>query len=188
VEPELLCDAHAWLPCKLACCVAGILCLLALCCSTAKLDAEMPQARGVECRIYKWRALPAAVLPSRLVTCPMATPAGWRYDGTLCNGHGDTGLVWECPLLVRLNTYKPAPAALPVHTLGLDRGAGPLSPSVSLRAMALLDAHSSLPDGGRSSSNSPDADERCAAGWVAMAAAVCQGRHPLPACMHACMP
>lgn len=103
---------------------------------------------------------PPRCCPHLLITCPSPAPAGWRYDGTLCTGHGDTGLVWECPLLIRLNSYQPAPASLPVHTLGLDRGTGPLSPSVSLRAMTLLDAVSSLPDGAQSSSESAEADER----------------------------
>jgi hypothetical protein len=109
---------------------------------------------------------PPRCCPHLTTTCPLTAPAGWRYDGTLCSGHGDTGLVWECPLLIHLNSYKPAPACLPVHTLGLDRGTGPLSPSVSLRAMTLLDAVNCLPDGAQSSSDSPEADERCAAGWA----------------------
>ncbi|WIA41557.1 hypothetical protein OEZ86_008923 [Tetradesmus obliquus] len=38
--------------------------------------------------------------------------ASWRYDGLLCVGDGDTGAVWECPLIVQLN---PLPAgALPL--------------------------------------------------------------------------
>ncbi|KAF6258531.1 hypothetical protein COO60DRAFT_1107801 [Scenedesmus sp. NREL 46B-D3] len=38
--------------------------------------------------------------------------ASWRYDGLLCVGDGDTGAVWECPLIAQLN---PLPAgALPL--------------------------------------------------------------------------
>lgn len=43
---------------------------------------------------------------------------GWQYAGMLCCGEGDTGLVWECPIL-----WKLQPLPLPSrhsHTLGLS--------------------------------------------------------------------
>jgi hypothetical protein len=90
-------------------------------------------------------------------------PAGWRYDGPLCQGAGDTGLIWECPLLCQLSPFKPPPATLPLHTLGLERPSGPLSPNAALRALSLLDGCAKPArgaDGACSRCDTPEADER----------------------------
>ncbi len=58
-------------------------------------------------------------LPPR--TPSLRDPSSWRYDGLLCCGDGDTGAVWECPLVAQLRPLPPSHSRLPSHTLGLGQ-------------------------------------------------------------------
>ncbi|KAI8462969.1 MAG: glycosyl hydrolase [Monoraphidium minutum] len=44
-------------------------------------------------------------------TPSLRDPASWRYDGLLCSGDGETGAVWECPLIAELEPLPPGARA-----------------------------------------------------------------------------
>lgn len=52
-------------------------------------------------------------------TPDLRTPSAWRYDGLLCSGDGETGAVWECPLIAELSPLPPGLLPQQPFSLGL---------------------------------------------------------------------
>lgn len=51
----------------------------------------------------------------------------WRFDGYLCHGDADRGAMWECPLLIRLDAYRPT------HLTTSERSGSSLPMRIALR-------------------------------------------------------
>ena len=54
----------------------------------------------------------------------------WQFKVLLCLGDADTGAMWECPLLVKLDPYNEPSAHAAMHALGVQKsysGAQPLT-------------------------------------------------------------
>ena len=45
------------------------------------------------------------------ITWRATTASDWKFVGHLCTGDADTGAMWECPLLSKLQSHRPKPGA-----------------------------------------------------------------------------
>eukprot|EP00803_Ostreobium_quekettii_P007372 evm.model.scf_89.9 EVM.evm.TU.scf_89.9 scf_89:38243-42484(-) len=95
--------------------------------------------------------------------------ADWQFKGLLCLGDADTGAMWECPLLVKLDPYKEPLERVPTHTLGLQKsysgsGAWPQSTEVDhklgLDEGVTTQEVTYKPEGAQEAKATVDVDER----------------------------
>lgn len=91
----------------------------------------------------------------------------WQFKGLLCLGDADTGAMWECPLLIKLDPYKEHSTHVPMHTLGLRKSfSGSGSWSQSFEAIGKVDLDEEVPEeqvaykSGNAEVSRVDVDER----------------------------
>eukprot|EP00803_Ostreobium_quekettii_P007954 evm.model.scf_929.2 EVM.evm.TU.scf_929.2 scf_929:6204-10003(+) len=71
----------------------------------------------------------------------------WQFKGLLCLGDADTGAMWECPLLIKLDPHKEHSARVPLHTFGLRKSfSGSGSWSQSFEAVGKVDLDDEVPE------------------------------------------